>query len=273
VRPVAKSFSAATAAGAFAVQADGVSVEFGGVKALTDVSIRIPAGHGIDAIIGPNGAGKTTLFNVLTGVVTPTRGRISVQGQEVTGMRQDEIFRRGLSRTFQGIRLFKNLTAEQNVLVAARSATSRDERARGKLAAGWWTSAEGRTRARRALEQVGLPAEVYQRKPSQLTLWESRMVEIARAVSSEPAALLLDEPGAGLNGVEKTRLCDVLTNLSAQLDCHLVVVEHDMNLVMSIAARVWVLNFGSLLASGTPAEIQADQRVLEAYLGTKEKAA
>ena len=258
---------------AAALSVERVNVDFGGVRALSDLSIRIPGERGIDAIIGPNGAGKTTLFNVFTGVVPPTQGQVFLDGVEITGMRQDQIFRRGLSRTFQGVRLFEHLSVNQNVMLAARSVTGREERSRGKLVPGWWESARGRERARRALDLVGLSAAGRERAPSQLTLLESRMVEIARAISSEPTVLLLDEPAAGLNPVEKAKLRELLLTIASEVDCHLVVVEHDMTLVMSIAQRVWVLNFGKLLASGTPAQVQADARVHDAYLGSPEEQA
>ncbi|MDR5653256.1 ABC transporter ATP-binding protein [Ruixingdingia sedimenti] len=258
---------------AHALALENLSVVFGGVRALSDVSLGIHAGRGIEAIIGPNGAGKTTLFNVLTGVVAPTGGRLMIDGQDMTGRRQDHIFRRGISRTFQGVRLFAHLTAEQNVAIAARSVTGRAARAQGRFAPGWFEGGQGRDRTLAALDRVGLPAASRRRLPSQLTLWERRMVEIARAISSEPAVLLLDEPAAGLNTAEKARLRDLLARLAGDLDCHLVVVEHDMSFVMSIASRVRVLNFGRLLADGTPAEVQADSQVREAYLGTSHEEA
>ncbi|MGE4240468.1 ABC transporter ATP-binding protein [Ramlibacter sp.] len=251
-----------------AIEVEGVTVRFGGVSALTDVSMHFDGGGGIDAVIGPNGAGKTTLFNVLTGVVAPTQGRVHALGREITGLRQDAIFRGGVSRTFQGVRLFEHLTVRQNVMLAARSANGRARRASGHLATGWWETSDMRERTREALEHVGLVGAAQEKFPSQLTLWDSRMVEIARAIGSQPGVLLLDEPAAGLNPVEKARLRELLHKLAAALDCRLIVVEHDMDLVMSIAEHVWVLNFGKLLAHGRPAEVQANPQVLEAYLGS-----
>ena len=242
----------------------GITVRFGGLVALSD----IPAGRGIDAIIGPNGAGKTTLFNVLTGVVRPTQGRLVVQGKDLSRQRPDRIFGQGVSRTFQGVRLFEHLTVEQNVSLAACSTLGRAERDAGKAAPGWWGTADGHKRAERAMDLVGLGPTLRGRMPGRLSLWESRLVEIARAIGSEPVELLLDEPAAGLNPAEKTRLAGLLATLSEALDCHLVVVEHDMSFVMSLAERVWVLNFGRLIANGTPAEVQANQAVREAYLGS-----
>jgi ABC-type branched-subunit amino acid transport system ATPase component len=253
------------------LSAQGISVRFGGLAALSDIAIAFPSGRGIDAIIGPNGAGKTTLFNVFTGVVTPTEGKLILQGSDLTGLRPDQIFRRGISRTFQGVRLFEHLTVEQNVTMAARSTASRAERATGKLTPGWRDAADGQARAQRAMDLVEIDAAHRDRMPGRLSLWESRMVEIARAISPEPQVLLLDEPAAGFSASEKARLGALLIKISSELDCRLVVVEHDMSFVMSLAERVWVLNFGRLIARGTPAEVQADPLVRDAYLGGKQE--
>lgn len=242
---------------------EGVSVRFGGVKALNDVTLRIPPGPGVSAIIGPNGAGKTTLFNVLTGIIRPTTGRILIEGQDVTGRRSDEIFRARVSRTFQGVRLFKNLTVYDNVQLAARSVP-----VPGSQMAPWFSQGRAaKNRTEEALEAVGLERRLWSALSDRLTLLEQRLVEIARALTVSPVALLLDEPAAGMNTAEKQRLCSLFTSLSSVFGCRIVVVEHDMKLVMSVAERIWVMNFGRLLSEGTPEEIRADEAVIEAYLG------
>jgi ABC-type branched-subunit amino acid transport system ATPase component len=242
-------------------------VRFGGVSAVNDVSLRIPAEAGISAIIGPNGAGKTTIFNVLTGVIRPASGQIMIAGRDMTGRRPDEIFRAGIARTFQGVRLFAHLSIRDNVLLAARSAS-----APGRLGGpSVWFDRRGDAprRTERALNDVGLPPSLWTAWPDRLTLLERRLAEIARALTIGPLVLLLDEPAAGLNTAEKDRLCTLLSKLTASTGCRIVVIEHDMKLVMSIAERIWVMNFGCLLSEGTPAEVKTNDAVIEAYLGSR----
>jgi ABC-type branched-subunit amino acid transport system ATPase component len=242
-------------------------VRFGGVSAVNDVSLRIPAAAGISAIIGPNGAGKTTIFNVLTGVIRPASGQIMVAGRDMTGRRPDEIFRSGIARTFQGVRLFAHLTIRDNVLLAARSASAPGRPGGPSV----WFDHRGDAprRTERALNDVGLPPSLWSAWPDRLTLLERRLAEIARALTIGPLVLLLDEPAAGLNTAEKERLCTLLSKLTLSTGCRIVVIEHDMKLVMSIAERIWVMNFGCLLSEGTPAEVKTNEAVIEAYLGSR----
>jgi ABC-type branched-subunit amino acid transport system ATPase component len=248
-----------------AIELRAASVKFGGVTAVNNVSLRIPRSAGISAIIGPNGAGKTTVFNVLSGIIRPASGQIVIDGRDMTGRRPDEIFRARVARTFQGVRMFAHLNVRENVLLAARSAPGRPG---GRSL---WIDRRGDAlrRAERALAQVELPRALWSALPDRLTLLERRLAEIARALTVAPIALLLDEPAAGLNTAEKERLCALLGKLAAATGCRIVVIEHDMKLVMTIAERIWVMNFGYLLGEGTPAEIRADEAVVEAYLGSR----
>jgi ABC-type branched-subunit amino acid transport system ATPase component len=248
-----------------ALELRAASVKFGGVTAVNSVSLRIPRSAGISAIIGPNGAGKTTVFNVLSGIIRPASGRILVDGRDMTGRRPDEIFRARVARTFQGVRMFAHLNVRDNVLLAARSASAPGRPGGPSV----WIDRrhDALRRTENALAQVELPRALWPALPDRLTLLERRLAEIARALTVEPIALLLDEPAAGLNTAEKARLCDLLAGLAAT-GCRIVVIEHDMKLVMTIAERIWVMNFGCLLGEGTPAEIRANEAVVEAYLGT-----
>jgi ABC-type branched-subunit amino acid transport system ATPase component len=248
-----------------ALELRSASVKFGGVTAVNSVSLRIPRSAGISAIIGPNGAGKTTVFNVLSGIIRPASGRILVDGRDMTGRRPDEIFRARVARTFQGVRMFAHLNVRDNVLLAARSASAPGRP--GGLSVWIDRRHDALRRTEWALAQVELPRALWPALPDRLTLLERRLAEIARALTVEPIALLLDEPAAGLNTAEKARLCDLLARL-ATTGCRIVVIEHDMKLVMTIAERIWVMNFGCLLGEGTPAEIRANEAVVEAYLGT-----
>lgn len=234
---------------------DGISVRFGGVSALDGVSMSIPTSPGISAVIGPNGAGKTTFFNVLTGLIRPGAGHIRLEGRDLVGLRPDQVFKARIARTFQGVRLFGHLSLMQNVMVASRSSAP--------------TAAEAMARAELALTATGLDRASWSLLPDRLTLLDRRLVEIARGLAAQPVVLLLDEPAAGLNSAEKERLGALLAHLARAFSCRVVIVEHDMKLVMSIAETIWVMNFGRVLSHGTPEQIRNDPAVIEAYLGSE----
>jgi len=230
-----------------ALEVDGVSVRFGGVAALTEVSLRAEAGT-VTGLIGPNGAGKTTLFNVITGLQRPDRGSVSMDGKDVTRKRTYRRARLGLARTFQRLELFSTLNAADNVRV-------------GLEACGRASSSE----AVGLLDRVGI-AEEASAAVSSLPTGSARLVELARALSTDPKVLLLDEPCSGLDERESEALGGLLTSLAAEGRA-VVLVEHDTDLVLQVCDRVHVLDFGQVIASGTPDEIRRDTAVQEAYLG------
>jgi branched-chain amino acid transport system ATP-binding protein len=232
------------------LQVEDVTVNFGGVRALDQLSLNAEPGM-VTGLIGPNGAGKTTLFNVITGLQRPDRGRVCLDSADVTGLGPKRRARQGLGRTFQRLEIFGSLTVRDNVLVALEN---RD--LRGRLAV---------ARSDELLAQVGL-AEVADAPADILPTGMARLLELARALACGPRVLLLDEPSSGLNGEESNKLAGLIRQL-ADRGMAVLLVEHDMELVMAICTRIHVLNFGRVIAVGSPAEIRSDPAVQAAYLG------
>ena len=247
--------------------AETIRKEFGGLTAVNDLDFTIPE-HSIVSLIGPNGAGKTTFFNMLTGVYKPTAGRVVFDGEDLTGLPPHVFTQRGVGRTFQNIRLFQNMTALENVLVGMHvrlrgtlfEAIVRTPRVRKE-------EAEARVRARELLEYSGLVRKdgVIGRN---LSYGDQRRLEVARALATEPKLLLLDEPTAGMNPQETADFTTFVARLRDERKLAVLLIEHDMRVVMGVSDRVTVLDYGEKIAQGSPEEIQKNDRVIEAYLGT-----
>ena len=244
----------------------GLTKTFRGLHALEDVSLYVAPGETL-GVIGPNGAGKTTLFNCLTGYLAPTRGSVRFKGQEIAGKRMPAVTRLGIARTFQNIRLFGRLTVLDNVRTAQQLHTrfgvfeflfGLDSFRRKEQAL---TDA-----ALAHLETFGL-AEQAQRPAGSLAYGMQRRLEIARALATSPTLLLLDEPAAGMNVSETDALHQMIQEIKRRLGVTIILVEHDMRLVMNMCDRITVLNYGRVLASGTPDAIRRDPQVIESYLG------
>lgn len=249
---------------------ENVVMKFGGVVAANNLNIEVEKGK-IVALIGPNGAGKTTAFNVITGVYSPTSGNVYLNDEKINGLSPDKITNRGIARTFQNIRLFSNLTVLDNILIANHLQV-RSDFVSSALRMPWAKKEERlmREKSEMLLNKLGL-LHLKNEISSSLPYGEQRKLEIARALATDAKLLLLDEPAAGMNPQETNELTSFIHTIRDEFGLTVFMIEHHMDLVMEISDKIYVLDFGQLIAEGTPDEIKNNPRVITAYLGVEEE--
>ena len=247
-----------------------LGIDFGGLRAVDDFNIAIGRTE-IAGLIGPNGAGKTTVFNLLTKVYQPTRGTILLDGMDTSGKTSAQINRMGIARTFQNIRLFNDMTVEDNVKVGLHNANSYSMASGIHRLPNYWI--QEKAAHERAMELLSIfdMQDMANMKAGSLPYGAQRRLEIVRALATNPKLLLLDEPAAGMNPSETAELMDNIVRIRDMFQIAILLIEHDMSLVMSICEGICVLNFGQIIAKGTAEEIQANPAVIEAYLGKKKE--
>ncbi|PWM37280.1 MAG: ABC transporter ATP-binding protein [Clostridiales bacterium] len=248
------------------LKADHLGITFGGLKAVTDFNAEIGE-HELVGLIGPNGAGKTTIFNLLTGVYQPTEGSVYLDGKSMAGKKPHQMVKAGIARTFQNIRLFKDMTVIENVKVAFNQHMKYSVFGGMLRLPSFWKEEDGIDGKARELLRVFNMEDLAQNTAKNLPYGQQRKLEIARALATGAKVLLLDEPAAGMNPTETMELMNAIATIRERFGISIILIEHDMSLVMKICERIIVIDYGQIIATGTPAEVANNPKVIGAYLG------